>query len=59
MRWRDLHKYLSYLTLLICVYGTASGIKSQNVRFGSDPTFLYVGVLVFFFTAWAIMEVGH
>jgi len=59
MRWRDLHKYISYFVLLLCVYGVSSGVKSQNVRFGSGPTFLYVGVIVFFLAAWTCMEIGH
>jgi len=45
--------------LLLCVYGVASGVKSQNVRFGSGPLFLYVGVIVFFLGAWGLMEIGH
>lgn len=59
MRWRDLHKYLSYFILILCIYGVASGIKSQNRIFGSGPTNLYVGVIIFFIGVWAIMEGCH
>lgn len=59
MRWRDLHKYLSYIVLLGCVYAVASGMRSQYARFKSGSEFIYVGTIVFFILAWGIMEVGH
>ena len=59
MRWRDLHKYLSYFVLLGCVYAVASGMGSQFARFKSGPEFLKIGVIVFFLLVWGIMEVGH
>jgi len=56
---KDVHKYVSYAGIWIAVYATITGIRSQWLRFGSGPQYLWVGVVIGFPGVFAIMEVHH
>jgi cytochrome b involved in lipid metabolism len=58
MRLRDIHKYVSWLFILVAIYGTASGINSYNT---SRMQWYHLWIIspVSFVVPLVIMEIRH
>jgi len=58
MRLRDVHKYLSWLFILVAIYGTASGINSYNTN-RMQWYHLWIVSPATFVVPLVIMEIRH
>jgi len=58
MRLRDIHKYLSWVIILVAIYGTTSGINSYNSGRMQWPHLWVLGP-VSFVVPLVVLEIYH